>query len=74
MKIILIISLLCMAVFAKPITIMVCKEKNYDCEYHRLDDVKKIEKINDGEYLRITFLYGGIQDIRVKDKYYEIKK
>ena len=74
MKLFLIISLLCSMAFAKPIVIMVCKEKNYDCEHHRLDDVKKIEKINSGEYLRITFLYGGIQDIFVRNKYYEIKK
>jgi len=75
MKAILIILFMAIAVFARPtITIQICKEKGYDCQIISLEDVKNIEKIMDGEVLRITFFNGNQLDITVRNKYYEIKK
>lgn len=59
---------------ASDINLKVCKEKNYDCQTYILSDVKKIEKILNGNILRITFMYNDQLDINVSDKYYEIKK
>lgn len=59
---------------AKPITIKICKEKDYDCQYIHLEDVKNIAKINSGDILRITFFDGRLLDIYVANKFYEIKK
>jgi len=60
--------------YASNLTVKICDEKNYNCQYLPLTDVKKVEKIADGKILRITFLYGGQLDISVDNKYYEIKK
>jgi len=60
--------------FASDITIKICKEKDYDCQYIKLSDVKKIDKIANGDILRITFYNGNQLDINVSNKYYEIKK
>jgi len=75
MKIFLIIILMAIAAFARPsITVKICKEKDYDCQIMPLQDVKNIEKIMNGEVLRITFFNGNQLDITVRNKYYEIKK
>ena len=67
--------LLC-AVFAtaSDMNVVLCKEKNYDCQVIPLQDVKKVEKITSGEVLRVTFSYGGILDIKILGKTFEVKK
>jgi hypothetical protein len=75
MKALLIILLIAATtIFARPIAVKVCKEKNFDCQIIPLEDVKKIENIASGAILRITFFDGRMLDISVKDRYYEIKK
>jgi len=59
---------------ASEIKINICKEKGYDCQVIPLTDVKKIEKISNGDILRITFYNNEQLDIDVSNKYYEIKK
>ena len=64
------------AVFATAadMNVVLCKEKNYDCQIIPLQDVKKVEKITSGEVLRVTFSYGGLLDINILGKTFEIKK
>lgn len=59
---------------ASDMNIVLCKEKNYDCQVIPLQDVKKVEKLTSGEILRVTFSYGGILDIKILGKTFEIKK
>lgn len=59
---------------ASDINIVLCKEKNYDCQVIPLQDVKKVEKLTSGEILRVTFSYGDILDIKILGKAVEIKK
>ena len=54
--------------------VVLCKDKNYDCQVIPLQDVKKVEKITSGEVLRVTFSYGGLLDIKILGKTFEIKK
>jgi hypothetical protein len=64
------------AVFASAsdMNIVLCKQKNYDCQVIPLQEVKKVEKITNGEVLRVTFSYGGILDIKILGHTFEIKK
>lgn len=64
------------AVFAtaSDMNVVLCKDKNYDCQVIPLQDVKKVEKITSGEVLRVTFSYGGLLDIKILGKTFEIKK
>jgi hypothetical protein len=59
---------------AADMNVVLCKDKNYDCQVIPLQDVKKVEKITSGEVLRVTFSYGGILDIKILGKTIEIKK
>lgn len=59
---------------ASEMNVVLCKEKNYDCQVIPLQDVKKVEKITSGEVLRVTFSYGGLLDIKILGKTFEIKK
>ena len=59
---------------ASDMNVVLCKEKNYDCQVIPLQDVKKVEKITSGEVLRVTFSYGGLLDIKILGKTFDIKK
>lgn len=59
---------------ASDMNVVLCKDKNYDCQVIPLQDVKKVEKITSGEVLRVTFSYGGLLDIKILGKTFEIKK
>jgi len=59
---------------AADMNVVLCKDKNYDCQVIPLQDVKKVEKITSGEVLRVTFSYGGLLDIKILGKTFEIKK
>lgn len=59
---------------AADMNVVLCKEKNYNCQVIPLQDVKKVEKITSGEVLRVTFSYGGILDIKILGQTFEIKK
>ena len=54
--------------------IVLCKEKNYDCQVIQLTDVKKVERVADGTILRVTFTYGHMLDIRIAGMVVDIKK
>ena len=54
------------------ITIKLCKEKNYDCQYLPLQDVRSINRINEGNILQITFFNGELLHININNQYYEI--
>jgi hypothetical protein len=75
-KFVFAIAILLCAAFANAsdINIVLCKEKNYDCQVIPLQDVKKVEKLTSGEILRVTFSYGDILDIKILGKTFEIKK
>lgn len=75
-KIIFAAAIMLCAAFANAsdMNIVLCKEKNYDCQVIPLQDVKKVEKLTSGEVLRVTFSYGGILDIKILGKTIEIKK
>ena len=75
-KIVFAIAILLCSAFANAsdMNIVLCKEKNYDCQVIPLQDVKKVEKLTSGEILRVTFSYGGILDIKILGKTFEIKK
>jgi len=75
-KIVFFIAILLCAVFANAsdMDIVLCKEKNYDCQIIPIKDAKKVEKISNGEVLHVTFSYGGILDIKILGKTVEIKK
>jgi hypothetical protein len=75
-KIVFAIAILLCSAFANAsdINIVLCKEKNYDCQVIPLQDVKKVEKLTSGEILRVTFSYGDILDIKILGKTFEIKK
>ena len=59
---------------AADMNVVLCKEKNYNCQVIPLQDVKKVEKITSGEVLRVTFSYGGLLDIKILGHTFEIKK
>ena len=59
---------------AADMNVILCKEKNYNCQVIPLQDVKKVEKITSGEVLRVTFSYGGLLDIKILGQTFEIKK
>ena len=59
---------------AADMNVVLCKEKNYNCQVIPLQDVKKVEKITSGEVLRVTFSHGGLLDIQILGKTFEIKK
>ena len=57
---------------ASEMTVKICAEKDYDCQVMPLQDVKKVEKIVNGEILRITFYNGQQLDITIRNKWYKI--
>lgn len=59
---------------ASDMDIVLCKEKNYDCQVIQLTDAKKVERVADGTILRVTFTYGHMLDIRIAGMVVDIKK
>lgn len=59
---------------AADMNVVLCKEKNSNCQVIPLQDVKKVEKMTSGEVLRVTFSYGGLLDIKILGHTFEIKK
>jgi hypothetical protein len=68
----ILVLLLVATVKASEMTVKICAEKDYDCQVMPLQDVKKVEKIVNGEILRITFYNGQQLDITVRNKWYKI--
>ena len=69
-----IVALCASGAFAENAKIILCQEKDRNCQVIPIDDAKKVEKISNGAILRITFSYGKILDIQILGKTFEIKK
>jgi hypothetical protein len=64
------------AVFADAgdMNIVLCREKNVDCQVIPIKDVQKVDRISNGTILRITFGYGRILDIAILGKFVDLRK
>ena len=70
----LLVSLCASGAWATGTNIVLCQEKDRNCQVIPIDDAKHVEKISHGTILRITFAYGKILDIQIAGKVFEIKK
>jgi len=67
----------CMATsmaFASDINIILCQEKNYNCQVIPVQNVKNTEKVGNGTILRVNFANGKILDISILGKVIDFKK
>ena len=71
---ILLVAMCASGAYASGANIVLCQEKDRNCQVIPIDDAKHVEKISHGTILRITFAYGKILDVQIAGKVFEIKK
>ena len=70
----ILVSLCASGAWATGTNVVLCQEKDRNCQVIPIDDAKHVEKISNGTILRVTFAYGRILDIKILGKTFEIKK